>query len=434
MRRFLFTLLVLCLALPARAESIGESQEAIYDIATAEVAAARVAGRVHAWIARNPGLSPVDRRLLRSYFPNSELPEMKLTKAPGGIELSVGSLKVNLAKARQNLVTINGREVRLVAKGGILATMQELAAASARAPRKTAFNWSALVLPIAEAAEENACIGNFEFSHRSPYPLLDSPVGYLPHLLTASIVLSVGRRVVNQFRDCKAQVKEIRDILHRENIGIRELDCGSDDSGSDRVIKFWIPKRNRDGKFMSRTFNLNYNYGTAEEEPLEYDERGEELDDDDKEAKPKKLYVFGSSSLQEMRILAPKKEGAGCTSVGPKDKDFAAAESHVEPYRKIFEYIGNHDSCMACRRELNLEVRSSTPPPTFPPLTALEKKRAERRAKTKADERKEADAEDAKAAKEIRREEERARRKVVPLPPPRPASLSGEGTTGTSAH
>ena len=433
--RLLFSiLLLLCLAFPARAESPRDPQEAIFEIASAEVAAARVAERVHPWIARHPNFSGVDRRLLRSYFPNSPLPEMKLLKAPGGVELSVGSLRINLAKARQNLVTVNGREVRLVAKGGILATMQELAAASARAPRKQAINWEALLLPIAQAAEENACIGNFEFSHRSPYPLLDSPVGYLPHLLTASIVLSVGRRAVNQFRDCKAQVKEIRDILHAENLGIRELDCGSDDSGSDRVIKFWIPQRNREGKFMSRTFNLNYNYGVAEEEPLEYDARGEELEDDDKEALPKKLYVFGSSKLEEMRILAPKKEGAGCTSVGAKDKGFPEAEKHVEPYRKIFEYIGNHDSCMACRRELNLEVRSSTPPPTFPAMTALEKKRAARRAKTKAEERKEADAEDARAANEIRREEERTRRKGVPLPPARPSSLSDEEKSSTSAH
>jgi hypothetical protein len=277
--------------------------------------------------------------------------------------------------------------------------MQSLAAAAPPARLSSFFRWQDAFLPEAFAGEENACIGKFEFSARSPYPLLDTPVGYLPHLLTANIVLSIGRRISNVFRDCKAQVADLHAILREQKLGIKEIDCGSDDSGSDRVIKFWIPQRDRATKFMHRTFNLNYAYGVAEEDAFAYDKRGEEIDEEKLTKEKRKVFVFGVNELQEVRTLAPAVDEFNCTSVGPNDADFAKEKTFVEPFRKIFHYIGQHDTCLACRKELNLSVRSATAPSYFPPMTALEKKRADRKAKSDAKERAEADREDAADAK-----------------------------------
>lgn len=389
----LFMMKAIAIALlfsPFAAYGSPAQQELIYQMAVAEAASSRVAQTVHRWIRRSPNINAVEKRLLLTYFPDDEMPEMKVRKAVGGTEITIGSLKIGLGGVAKGLLTINGREHRIEQKNGALQLMQEIAGAAGLS-RKAAWNFGGFsLIPTAEAAIPAGpmCVGKFEFSWRSPQALLDIPRRYIPSLQTATLALGVTRELTNGLRNCDAQVGAIRKLMREEQIGIRDIQCGTDDAGTDRSIKFWTADRDANGKLKTRKFNLNYALGVAEEEVVEGDVSEDELTPEEREKRPRRIYVFGTKKLQEIRTTSPDSDGENlCQRSGPKDEGFQEAAEDVEPFRKVFEYMGNRDTCNACKKEVDYYLETATPPAYLPGVKPEELKAAkEKGARTKTTE------------------------------------------------
>ena len=369
---------------PLAAKANPAEQERVYRMAVAEAANSRVAETVHRWIRRNTNINSVEKRLLLTYFPDDVMPEMKVRKNMGGTEITIGTLKVGLGSVAKGILSINGREHRLEQTNGALQLMQEIAGA-AGLTRKAAWSFGNFsFIPTAEAAIPAGpmCVGKFEFSWRSPHSLLDIPKTYIPSLQTATSVLGITRELTSGFRNCEGQVAALRKLMKEEQIGIREIQCGTDDAGTDRSIQFWTPNRDANGKLMSRKFHLNYALGVAEEEVLAGDVSEDELTPEEREKLPRRVYVFGTKKLQEVRTTSPDaEEGPLCQRAGPKDEGFQEAAEDVEPFRKVFEYMGNRDTCKACAKEVNYYIESATPPSYLPGVKPEELKTTKGKAK-----------------------------------------------------
>lgn len=131
------------------------------------------------------------------------------------------------------------------------------------------------------------------------------------------------------------------------------MSCGSDEWGSDREMEFWTTTK-KDGEYQTQKYNLDYvNYFA------------EEMKEDDTS---ERLYVFGQTNLKEIRVV-PKPKGdfqddckiLNPSSQGKDAKEFAALREKIENYRKIFYYIGEYNSCTACR-EIETKIVSPRPP------------------------------------------------------------------------
>jgi hypothetical protein len=343
------------------------------------------------WIANYPHLSSLERKMLLG-SPNlpAEIPSILIEKVGPRTYLVVEPLRVDVTQLSQGILFTGGRKIEFNRRQPLL----HLAAQLAQRPEQRAHLEFLLQLltPVAHAEMSDVCLGKYEFLLRSPYGILDSKAGYLPHLLIAGLGLGFLRTAVDSLRFCETHVRDLNKILREKNLGIKEIDCGEEESGSDRSIEFWIPERDEAGEFKTKKFNLDYSILVAHEEPEEEkEEEGEEViretakgkgkekeKEKEKAKKPKKpkvenYFIFSTSGkLQEVRQLSSNSidNHYQCTSSKKGAPDFSSLAAIIKPFEGVMGYIGNYESCTACKKELLLRVRSVEAPSYFPPLPA----------------------------------------------------------------
>ncbi len=219
---------------------------------------------------------------------------------------------------------------------------------------------------------DDTCIGRNkyfplirEFSLNSPYSVLDTPAGYLPHLAIANVILVMGRSASNYFRRCNEQVEDLRSLMKEANLSLKSIDCNVNGSSeSNEVdIEFWTSEMDTDNELKTKSFQLNYTMGIAQE-------GGDDDEDPPKKGKKKHhyasneatLYIFGRNKLKEVRQVVGRENEQRCEIKKPGSPVFDRYKSDIEKYRKIFYYMGQHDSCMACKRQIRLGLGSKLAP------------------------------------------------------------------------
>lgn len=349
--------------------SWADSRQRLLEISEKQIQILSQANSTKDWLKNVTGLSKVEKEiLLRAKQSPKTLPEFRLVKLPGKIVLSSTLFEADLGQVDKGILLVNGRPIPFEKTESRL----DLAERIIQQTKKKPLNLADFFVPNALADEahiDKTCLGKWEFLHRSPYPMMNSPFGYVPYVFIANIALTGINNVVDYLADCKTQAKELSEILRAEKIAIKEIDCGAEEDGSDRSIEFFTPEK--EGKeYKIRSFNLNYAMGLAQESPEE-DENGKKKGD-------LTIYNFGADHLKEVRQLKVKENKYVCSSMEEGSSEFRKKKDDVERFRKIFYYIGQNNSCSACASEILKEVRTPKAPDYLaksnPPVKVPKKK------------------------------------------------------------
>jgi hypothetical protein len=324
------------------------------------------------WLKKSSHLSRFERAFLQRQNLNKlKMPELQLRFSKQETTVIAEGIEIEFSRIGASMIRVNGKIVDIPARSSLFQIAKIIDAAAEKKQSSFPVILRSLALthffyPSSAVAGEidDQCIGDWEFMHRSPYSVLDSKLGYLGKLLLSGIVMGFVQPVRKVFTNCENQVRELKALLEAQKIGLKAIDCGSEDSGRDRSLEFWIPERNAQGAFKTKTFHLDYAQWLAQEKTEESENK--------KKKKEEPIYVFGMSALQEVRMeqADAEKNQYQCTSIKPGNPRFAELRDGVEPYRKIFEYLGSRNSCESCRREISLHVRTPAAPAYFPAAPA----------------------------------------------------------------
>jgi hypothetical protein len=316
------------------------------------ISAFQKAKSMREWIDTAPGLSPYERAALRvDPRLGEELPKISVrTSGPSRVYVAVNGEEFDFSYLRQGKVLYRGKTIP-VEKGMFLTDLAQ-AVALAMGPQKKKRSLSSLFLP--EAAFAGSLMRGCRSKDLFTLPdIFESPLGYAPPIWISSALISVMRWGGDQLRDCKAHIEDLRRLLTENKLAIKSMSCGDDEWGSDREMEFWTTTK-KDGEYQTEKYNLDYvNYFA------------EEMKDDDTS---ERLYVFGQAHLKEIRVVPKSKADfqedckvLNSNSQGKDAKEFAALRDKIEAYRKIFYYIGEYNSCTACR-EIETKIVSPRPP------------------------------------------------------------------------
>lgn len=333
---------------------------------------ARASNNARDWIAKTHLFSKLDKEALLSV---EQLPE----KMPSIIRrfnddeltIQIGNLSANFQNIAKGELLLNGEKIHLQSRLDLASAFQLI---DQKMNPRSSHRWPRWLYPELAGAEaiRPTCISSrWEFMLRSPTALLESNFGFVGKLFAAGIVVSTFNVATGVFANCDAQISEMQKILEKSKIGLKAIDCGSEAGGSDRNIDFWVPETDEKGAFKTRSFNLDYTQLLAQDSLKEEDE-----EDGAKPIRKKDpaLYVFSpfNSELQEIRVRKTddKKNRYFCETLAPGTPDFAKVQDDIEPFRKIFEYIGSHNSCYACFNQMSLKLRTPNAPAYFPKLKA----------------------------------------------------------------
>lgn len=351
---------------------------AIYRSAESYLRLYDAAPNAKAWIAKAPRLRFAERQVLaQDALADKPLPKMQLEKVGLRTFLRGEDFEIEITDAQRGELGVRGKAVRISKDLSVLEVAYRVQRALGKNAR-TAWGWRdelrALVsLPSAFAADKEVkasaiCVKSSEFLLRTPDALLDSPAGYSPLVWPSAVALALARSGTNLFRNCAAQAREIGNLLQEGRIALKSFDCSEGEA--DVSMEFWLPEFDEHGANETKEFNLDYLRKVAEEVPEEPETEGlnsKQLQD--LPMQERTVYVFSpiTSKLTEARILKEENGRRVCKTVHPSDPQaFGNYRDSVERYRKIFEYFGNHDSCMACAPELQLAAVSVRPPKYMP--------------------------------------------------------------------
>lgn len=356
--------ILLAALLPLGAQAALPSKPALRKKIDGYVLEARNSKSTRDWLTHTRLISSMDREALLG-LPDlpEQMPEIKRRFNDSELRITVDGITADFQNAAHGEVTINGEKLVVTERLSLPETLKRIdqLLAKKRFTLNLLPRWISPPRAEAEAIHRTCLRSVYELSYRSPTALMESNFGFVGRIFVASLVVSAVDVVGNVFANCKAQVKDMQKILRENNIGIKEIDCGSDKTGVDRGLEFWIPERDRKNAFKTRKFNLDYSISVAQE--------AFEKDEEKPEHKAQPLYVFGSSELEEVRIDQENKaENAYyCENVRPGRPKFEEMKKDIEPFRKIFEYIGNHNSCGSCASEMLRGLRTPKAPTYFPP-------------------------------------------------------------------
>lgn len=360
-------------AVPTKAPIRAEVREKI----TGFVAEARKNQTVREWIESTRLFSRIDKAsLLRLPKLSEKMPEIKRRFNDAELVITVDGITADFANAGKGEVILNGEKIFFGERATLLETLQRI---DGRLKKKTALrlfpSWLAPPLAQAEALQLTCIESKFEFMFRSPTALLESNFGYVGKLFVSGLVVASVNIVGNVLAHCDSQVEEMQQILRENTIGIKAIDCGSDATGFDRSIEFWVPERDEKGKFKTRTFNLDYTLLMAQEAKKDKEEKDEEEEETPKKKHEKggELYIFGGTDLHEVRV---EKANAAtnkyeCETAYRGTERFDSFEKDIEPFRKIFHYVGEFNSCSSCASKMLLKLRTPEAPNYFPPVPEL---------------------------------------------------------------
>lgn len=366
-----FFILLALFALPLPAEARGSAATEALAQAVKQYEKAQTIAQ---WIEQAPHLSSVERAALLGdrRLAKESKPDVRLRRLTGGrLELVIGTLVLDVSRLKEGKIFYEGRLVRLDRRTFVYDLAGALAHLVGPSRAKKAAWWQKLAWPEAWAAGSgsgvsHACASDIPTSVEALY---NTTVGfYAPPIFGAMLGVSAVRGILRVVANCDSHVQDLRRLLRENNLAVKSLSCGSDQHGTDRRIEFWTQERDSAGAFRTRAYNLDYTYGYAHEER-------EEADDSGKPAPADKLYVFGHHALAEVRVL--RDQGADylgdCESLRapasarqPESDSFRAERERIEPFRKIFYYIGINESCTSCARQLQTQLISPRAPSYFP--------------------------------------------------------------------
>jgi hypothetical protein len=365
MLRALLTSLIVLLAFPVTARPAMLTRADVRLKLDRFVTEARAHQTVRDWISAAHLFSKLDRdALLTAPRLPEKMPTITRRFNDRELVISVDGLTADFQNIHQGELMLNGEKIYFQSRVD-LATAYQLIDRHLR--RKQTSLWPRWLSPApaeAEAIHPTCISSKYEFMFRSPANLLESNFGYAGRLFAASLVVSTLNIATGVFAHCGSQIEEMRKILREGNIGIKSIDCGSDATGSDRSIEFWVPEPDEKGHYKTRSFNLDYTLLVAQDAYKE--------DEDEEVAKNKEpaLYVFGTTDLQEVRArkVNAEKNEYYCDSAFPGSEKFAKYKKEIEPYRKIFQYIGDFNSCYSCYHQMLRKLRTPKAPGYFPKL------------------------------------------------------------------
>jgi hypothetical protein len=327
------------------------------------------------WAKEAPGLTRSERRTLsqEKRFLEQKLPQLRLEKREGRLFILAPDLEVDVTDGHKQEFSVNGVKIRFDEKTSLFALAQKIAMAGKRPKVGAWYNFKHWTLPFLsvpafadELTAREACTGEMEFYFRSPHRMYDNTVvWFIPPLTIAGAVLYGGGSIVNSLRNCSRHVEDLRKILTQGSLGLKDVDCGSHGDDRDISIEFWTNEVNHDGTQRTRTMNADFTQALMEEVPPELPEESDPVRAQQRPRVPRNVYVFSplNSQLQEVRTLADDGERKQCHTTKPNDLTFRILRDEIEPYRSFFNYLGNHQSCQACAREINRSLVSSRPPP-----------------------------------------------------------------------
>lgn len=310
------------------------------------------------WIEKAPGLSALEREALREdpNFRKGKMPRFEL-ETPGAnrATLTVNDERFDLSYLTKGKLLYEGIPVPVSRKDTVFDLTVRLAEASKKKNAR-ATTWKNLSWFIAEArADESLRRGCATKDLFTWYDVANSPFMFSKLIWVPSAVSAVLRWGGNQFRSCDTQIRELQEILRKDKIALKSLNCGSNQWGNDRKMEFWQAEKGADGKQRTRTFSLDYTNAFAMEMPVGEGERSDGKGAAEERAPDKKMYVFRPDSLREVRILRDKGEDfyGACDVLNEQSKgqEFVAFRnelSDIEKYRKVFFYVGENNTCTAC--------------------------------------------------------------------------------------
>jgi hypothetical protein len=332
------------------------------------------------WVAHFPFFSHIERELLakETNLPKT-VPDLNLEFSGKTTVMKSGSFTLEILNAETGEAKLNGQALQLSREESI----QKLSEKMMQLTKKTSsLRWwlfetvAGLFCTAAEARGsgqsahiEGACLGRTERFFNSIYPASNSLLGYAPAIYLSALAISGMRRAYayGALSSCEKQIQELKSLLKEVKLGIKSIDCGSDESGSDASIEFWVPEKNPKNKkeFKSTTFNLDYSRSLAQE-IIEDDE-----DDDAPKKKKRKpvtrdVFMFGRDNLQEVRSLYETPEGKfDCKAKKEGEPGFDVIQKKVEPFRRVFHYLGSNETCLKCEKEVERELRLPRAPSYF---------------------------------------------------------------------
>jgi DNA-directed RNA polymerase subunit RPC12/RpoP len=327
---------------------------------------AKQSKNVKEWLATTHLFSRLDREALQE-IPNlpAEMPTIKRRFNDAELVITVDGITADFDKANKGEIILNGEKL-FFEKRASLADV--FAMINERLEKKNHVfrilpNWFSPQFAKAEAIKPTCLESKYEFSTRSPTALLESNFGYIGRLFVAGIAVSTIDVVTGLTANCDVHVADMKKILEENKIGLKSIDCGSDSSGRDRQLEFWVPETNDKGEYKTRTFDLDYTLLVAQE-----GHKDDEEDSKKAQSSEPKLYVFGSSELQEVRTrkINYQNNTYYCDNVTRGMDKFPEKEKDIEPFRKIFQYIGDYNSCRSCNSKLLLKLRTPLAPSYFP--------------------------------------------------------------------
>ncbi|MGZ3692706.1 MAG: hypothetical protein ACXWQO_00435 [Bdellovibrionota bacterium] len=374
MKNFLIFSILIWSLFPVRsfAAMQGSSRTEVRRQLESHVADAKKAKNVKEWISSARMFSSVDKGILLE-LPNlpQDMPTIKRRFNDSELVITVDGIDADFANAGKGELLLNGEKIFFDKSRSLADTFQIISRHLDKSKRTTSIfsRWLSTPLAQAEAIKPTCIESKYEFMMRSPTALLESNFGYVGRLFVAGLVVSAVDAVTGVFANCEAQIADIKKILVDNKLGIKGIDCGSDAAGTDRNLEFWIPEADEKGVFKTRTFNLDFALALAQEG---------NKDDEEEEHSVKKnpeLYIFGTSDLQEVRTrkVNVATNAYYCESSKPGSEQFEKYKQDIEPFRKVFEYVGGHNTCNSCFPKMLRDLRTPNAPKYFPVPVITEK-------------------------------------------------------------
>jgi hypothetical protein len=170
---------------------------------------------------------------------------------------------------------------------------------------------------------------------------------------------------------CDKQVEELRGILEQEKLALKSLDCEWYDrtnltmarDANGWLVDSGLLKFDKSSLDQGKKINESYDkyVGIQDEnrsiELWGQNGRSEKFWVDFTKGlawtHPNAVYIFGADDFKEVRALVPGKNSSEVQRISKKtgDKGFENDKNYIEPYRKIFHYIGENRSCYKCQAQ-----------------------------------------------------------------------------------
>lgn len=328
------------------------------------------------YITKSKVIPRSDRSALLERTPaGTKLPDASISERPY-LTLSVGRLKVELTNPEKRIITVNGQVLTIPPLTNTPALMALIAK---HAPAKHASRWSPF--PEAHADSDKILTGclsdwqDFKFYMRSPVSAIMEYTW-----VTAQVHKLVAKASGKATKPtCDHQIAELKTLLAKNKVALKEISCDSEVGLGDRSMTFWLPEFTKGKKLKTREFDLDYARGLASEESVGKDPDEDEDEDEDesgtarastvsledveKEVKNTyRLYNFGTTALKEVNDIVSIDGENKCQPYDKTSPEFEKIKNEMEPFRQIFAFVENNGTCVVCAREVRAKLATKTPP------------------------------------------------------------------------